>query len=475
MQETYDQVINGAGEPITAAPAAGASLLDTLKRLAAYATAGPRAAVGTVQGLAGTAVDAARRGAFALGGMEPAEPHKYGDRGFSTLSQATGDIDSEFSSIRDSYRKMLADAGGREIQQQGIGALPPALPKAPTKPVARPVAAAPVVAPAAAPAFAPRAGGVARGALEEPPSEAAPQEAAPATGALAAPLAQPPAPAPSLAEQYAAKTAAIDKKVKGDLTPEQKKRLELGFWMAMLSGSSKDGARALGAFGDAGQGTLKQADAYEATNRALSGTEITQARDDAFKATGFGEKDADRAERVTHNAMTEKARQDQLALLKQQIELGKWHVINNAKTGTVVLYDTKSGQSKDTGIKYDKTDSRPAEIRLLEYLQSNPKAMETALTMKGREGGLSEGEQFKAAMGLLKGDMTGKMTAADAAQRARDVAGAISGKGRSEVGSGVTVSRKSAPYQQALKDPRINGDAKKLDEAITKSGRTVTD
>lgn len=319
--------------------------------------------------------------------------------------------------------------------------MPPKVAPAPA--VAAPAQAVPIAPPAI---FAPRMGGgqpaPSAGALGAV-ADAAP--AAPA-GALAAPapaVTTAPAdavPRKSLMDIYqdiikkipsAADVAPKDQA----MTEQQKDKLRLNFWLNMMSNSMKPGAYMLGAMGDAGKTALAGMDDYQKQNLTAAEKLVAQQRSDAINAVNLQDKDTDNQRADRKESSDEKHWQaedanskERLKLLRDQLAQGKWKAVNSAKTGTVVLYDGDSGQTKDTGIKYDRGGgTASAEERIVDRASRDPQFLETMLQLKGKTGDVADSGVFKAGMELIKGDMTGKMTPEAAMDMARRAAAAASG------------------------------------------------
>lgn len=234
---------------------------------------------------------------------------------------------------------------------------------------------------------------------------------------------QPPA-TRSLSEEFRKRSAEIDRDPKGDLTDDQKKQLELNFFLGMLAKSSQRGARALGAFGESGLDVSKEATNLQDKNFTRSRDKVQQARQDLATEMGFGDKDidntrADRRERAEEKRWQDTSTKDnrRLDLLQQQINQGKWKVLDNGKSGTYTLYDQETGQTKDTGIKAPGAkDDRPAEVRLLEHLRNNPDDLNTLLQLKGRDEDKSAARErdFMTTAAKISGDSMGKISFEDA-------------------------------------------------------------
>lgn len=431
--------------------------------------------------------------ALATMAAESAQP-AYED--FSQIGKGASSLASDAGGALERARQSiiknagLVDTKGQNIQP--APAMPTSPPVAPQKVVAAPAGALPPAVARRQPAGAfPPADTLGNGDLYAPQAGGNTAEGGGGINALAPQASG--APEKGLRDQYLERIAGMNRKAESGMTAEQKGQALLEAGLAMMASASRPGSSALGAIGEGGmKGTAvardmerinrERADRARAEDRANIGTEFQLAGQDEDRAIrkedktetrrireeDLRERSVDRKENAAINAR-------KIDLLERQLEEGRTKVVEDGATGTYSILNTVTGEKKPTSVKVSHKDDTPAEVRLLHALRKDPALLETYKEIKGEKGGISDSEQFKAAMGSIDKDMTGTMTAGDAVQRARQVAQEISGKGKNDARVGTTVSRKSATYQQALKDARINGDTKKLDEAITKSGRTVTD
>lgn len=343
----------------------------------------------------------------------------------------------------------------------------PGAPAVPPTPVARARAAVAPVAGNGAPA--------ALGPIDGLTAQIPGEFGAPEGGALsvAAPAAAPAS--RTLAQQYRDRLSQLPDAT-AELSPAQKAKLQLDFFLRLMSGGSKPGARSVGVIGDAGLATSAEQEALLDKARGVAEKRRAEARDDAFREIGFADKESDNARADRHLQISDQDRKDRTDLLRRQIDAGKWRVLDNGKTGTYVLFDQESGQTKDTGIKvYRETkDTRPAEIQLLEYLQKNPKAIDTmAQVTTAKDKGTPEKDPtakiVDQAIKLVGADIPGKTTFD---QAVRTVTKQYGGKG---LDVPQTISRKSAEYQEGLKHPKVAGDKTKLDAVLKANGITITD
>lgn len=229
----------------------------------------------------------------------------------------------------------------------------------------------------------------------------------------------PAAPRQTLEEKFKEAIAKLPKEAKGQLTDEQKRRLELEFFLGMMARSSKPGAYMLGAAGESGLDVAGKARADEEKNLAHSEKALGRQREDVYRSVLFGDKDEDNRRADQRTAAEERRWQagekrlgeqtelerERIGILRKQMEQGKWQVVNNAKTGTIVMYDADTGNVKDTGIKYDRKDERPAEVQLIEHAMRNPKFLETLIQVKGKEGGITEKDLLSAYSNAVRNDM----------------------------------------------------------------------
>jgi len=223
-----------------------------------------------------------------------------------------------------------------------------------------------------------------------PAATAAPADAVGAFGGQQVPE----VPVSTWGDQYQKRSAALRKEPKGDLTQGQKDALALEFWMNVMAKSAHPGSGFLGAFGEAGGDTAKTARGQIDKNLATDAATMAREHADLTAEMGFREKDAAHElsgktlqETTRHRLGTERDSARKLDLLQQQLEQGNWHVLDNGKSGTYVLFDKKTKQTFDTGIKSPAAkDNTPAEVRLLQALRDDPSLLETANAYnKGRQ------------------------------------------------------------------------------------------
>jgi hypothetical protein len=250
---------------------------------------------------------------------------------------------------------------------------------------------------------------VQRGALEEPPAEA---------------------PRPSLMAQFREKNAAIAP-AEGKMSEQEKKQRALEFFLNMLArnkGGSTFLQNAAGAGLDTSAGV--RSDREKAQARAEAGRK--EKREDVFREIGFGDKDED-------NRRLDAGEARRMKLLEKQISQGKVSVQKNAGTGTYVILDATTGETKDTKIKYPKEvvrDQRSAELQLLEHLKKNPGDLETVLKLKGK-GDDDADEIFDAAVKRVTTDLTGEQKMPSAIEEMRSARELARGGSRPQLPKGI--------------------------------------
>lgn len=388
---------------------------------------GPARAIGGAAAMPlDVGADLLRRGVHGAFGLEEQEPYKYSGERAAQIMGALGDTAEPFQAGTDAVRKALVASGARPNSPSG--ATPP-------NPAARRVvegvpATAPVPSMPASPAPRVAASTATQGGAFAEPSTTTRTVAGPSMPPAQAPgpptqegaFEQPPA-TRSLSEEFRKRSAEIDRDPKGDLSEDQKKQLELNFFLGMLAKSSQRGARALGAFGESGLDVSKEATSLQDKNFTRGRDRIQQQRQDLATEMGFGDKDidntrADRRERAEEKRWqaTDKKDTERVAILREQMEQGNWSAVNNGKTGTVHLLNKKTGETKDTGVKIDRGDTRSAEEKLIDRAKSDPAFLETLLAVKGKDEDKSAAREKEiiANATKLSGDSMGKISFADA-------------------------------------------------------------
>lgn len=299
-------------------------------------------------------------------------------------------------------------------------------------------------------------------------------------GALAAPARK------GLAEQYRERMAGIREPEAG-LTPEQQKKMRLDFFLNIMARSSKPGARFIGAAGEAGLDTSRSYDQSMKEARSIAERKAGQQREDAFREVTLSDKDEDNQARQRQLGISEEhyrnmdARDaERLKIVQQQMEQGNWQLIPAKGKGgaTYQFFDRKTMQVRDTGIKIPDagggTDNRPDAVKLYEYIKKlPPEEQDKFLKTVGK--GEKHGEPtatdvFKASMDRIKGDMTGKMTPEQAYRETRRLATLSTGAASAPT----SVKRESKEWKEALADPRIGGDVKKLEAILKQAGIEIT-
>jgi len=396
------------------------------------------------------AMDAVRRSVHGAVGLEPSDPNKYSGERLSNLSRDASDVGDAFSGIgrdiggafgkvKDSIRQSFIEGGAKPLPENVAAAQPagqqtPGMRIGPQMPgeFGAPQARATVAAPAMRRGrpVAPQApqGALSGEAIGTDPWEGAVADSANQNGALAAAgQANPADPVAvarkSLQDQYRERMAGAPN-AEASLSPQQKAQAELDFWLKMLSSTSQPGARILSSVGDAGQSVLSTVRGDLDRSRQTNEARRKEYMDNVRTEMGYGDKDADnvradqtQADRRRELDIAHADRQDRLKLIQAQIAQGKWTVLDNGKTGTYVLMDKTTGDTKDTGVKVpakEAKDNTPAEVRLLQALRDDPKLMDTALAYnKGKQPKeekpeITEKDIGKLAVDLVKADMSGK-------------------------------------------------------------------
>lgn len=234
---------------------------------------------------------------------------------------------------------------------------------------------------------APRASSPAGGALSSPPlslpeeqadfpvqQAAAPAAAQPAATPAAAPA------RPGLAERYLELTKGIPTQANGDLTPAQRQQMAMNFFLGLMSGASRPGAYMLGAAGDAGLATSREAQALQDKNLDRNTRANAAARDEAFKIMGLEDRDRDNQTNERRWQVTEKHYQAQDARDQRRLdlEMKKLEREGNKPIGHQVLANGNiaflmpDGSVRDTGAK-----------------GREPNANEIAFDLLTRRGGLN--------------------------------------------------------------------------------------
>jgi len=341
-------------------PNAGANVRDTMDKVGGAldeSMAPIKAGMGAVRGGATNAMDYLRNQAIAAGARLPRTDQA------PQMNTAPGGMDAELRA-----GAPASPGHARQVPRPTMPTMPQRTPF--QAPGGQPGGQVPVT---------PQ---IQRGALEEPPAEAQ---------------------RPSLMAQFMGKTAALAP-AEGKVSEQDKKQRQLEFFLNMLA-RNKGGSTFLQNAAAAGLDTSAgvRSDREKAQSRAEAGRK--EAREDVFREISFGDKDED-------NKRADKRENTRLKLLQRQVEDGKWKVMDNGKSGTYVLLDVRTGQTKDTGIKVkrDTKDTRPAEIQLLEHLRKNPGDIETMAKIKGKDGKDDSLTVFDAAVKKVTGDVMGNTT-----------------------------------------------------------------
>jgi len=383
-------------------------------------------------------------------GLEPSDPSAHSREYADSLGKDMADIGAGFSGIgRDvggafegakaSLRRNMIESGAKPAPEKVAAAQPagqqtpgmrigPQIPGEFGAPQARATVAAPAMRRGRPVAPQAPQGALSGEAIGTDPWEGAVADSANQNGALAAAgQANPADPVAvarkSLQDQYRERMAGAPN-AEASLSPQQKAQAELDFWLKMLSSTSQPGARILSSVGDAGQSVLSTVRGDLDRSRQTNEARRKEYMDNVRTEMGYGDKDADnvradqtQADRRRELDIAHADRQDRLKLIQAQIAQGKWTVLDNGKTGTYVLMDKTTGDTKDTGVKVpakEAKDNTPAEVRLLQALRDDPKLMDTALAYnKGKQPKeekpeITEKDIGKLAVDLVKADMSGK-------------------------------------------------------------------
>ena len=299
--------------------------------------------------------------------------------------------------------------------------------------------------PEASPSAPPAAGGALSGVHDfYAPFESVAPSQAPATARSIAPGER------ELAEQFRERMGKVDRSNRGELTPEQQKKAKLEMFLTMLAAASQPGGKMLPSLAAGGLRKTALERETEKGNKADARDARREEREDVRgefdlkrgdrdyrarredRVEDREDKRQDRLERREERATTTAQNQQRIDLLKRQLEQGKWKAVNNAKTGTLVLYDQETGKTRDTGIKFDQSDKRSAQLQLLDHLKQNPddiEILERINKRAGRDGRMGEKDVVGEALKLIKPDpMSGEpgMSIDEAVQRvlrAREIAG----------------------------------------------------
>lgn len=358
--------------------------------------------------------------------------------------------------VAEAARQMwdLIRAGGLRIGSSGGGHLPEWKPRpqgphtegpiegeaqpaegvhAPVRIVSRPATmrpsapgAVPVAIPPSAPA-APATGAVPDAVDLGSEAPLPPQVAAPAV--VPAPTDQPAAQpaAETLQDMYRRVMAGIPARGSGNLTPEQKNRQQLDFFLRLMAGGARPGARFLGTMGEAGLATNAAADAQRKENLAASNAELQRLREDAFRTVGLADKDADNR-RADARTATEERRwkaqeeqwkagnrrdQERLDLERKRLEqegkapLGH-QMLGNGNIGVIL----KNGSVVDTGVKgrapASEQDPLTRSIEALRRLFPKESNEDLLRRYMGTKRDTTRGELSEDEMAKLAADMVGK-------------------------------------------------------------------
>lgn len=279
-------------------------------------------------------------------------------------------------------------------------------------------------------------------------------------GALEAPPGRMPAARQSLQDMFRSRVAQIEKSTGDKLTDQQKSELQLDFFLRLMSSGSKPGATLLHSVGEGGLATSALSREMRERNKTDSRQRRTEDREDAFREIGLADRDEDNQRQQRHLDITDQhyknmdARdRERLRAVAKQVEQGKWRVVNNAKTGTVTLYDQESGATKDTGIKYERTsekDTRSPEIQLIEHLKRNPKDLELVERLRSKD--KNDSDQIIDLAGKLANDVANPRSATEALDMAREIVGGAKGQ---KTGNEVARPKSDEEFKQLPKGTKF--------------------
>lgn len=235
----------------------------------------------------------------------------------------------------------------------------------------------------------------------------------------------------SLGDRYAQLVAGMPKGKDGALSDEQKGYLMMELGLNMMAKSSRPGATALGAFGEAGADTVGKARGQIETNRTRERESRREGIDEAYRQIGFEDKDADNVRGDRKQVADERNAKARIDLLRQQVETGKY-TVQKTNQGLVVV-DQKTGKAtviKDEQGRPIRPDPKEnANIQFYSWLMEDPKRTELFLGSKGKT--LTDEDVVDKALKLVQGSM-GQLTldqAIDQVKRGVDVARGAPGAG----------------------------------------------
>lgn len=263
---------------------------------------------------------------------------------------------------------------------------------------------------------------------------------------------QVPAESDDLGDRYRKRVAGIPAP-KGDLTPEQRQKLQMDFFMQMLANNAP-GSRFLQNAGQAGVSTSAASQAQTEKNLARSTQQQQFARDEVFKEMGLSDKSQDNKERARH----QKAIED---LQRQANEINKQY-----REGQI---DAKAAE-----LEVRKIQAQMAELRA----SANPLKAQTEY-IRSLAPNMPPMDALRMALSRGKSDEDTQIDDLLKVERGAAARSGMPGPSRDQVKAGMLyggkISSSHPDYIQALKDPAIGGDKKKLDAILQTRGLRVVD
>lgn len=284
-----------------------------------------------------------------------------------------------------------------------------------------------------------------------------------AFGAPAQPVASaaPTGDSEDLGDRYRKRVAGIPAP-KGDLTDDQKNRMQMDFFLHLLA-NNKPGSRFLQNAGESGVATSAEYQAQTDKNLARSTQQQQFARDEVFKEMGLSDKSQDNKELARHHKALEKLQNDQ-------------NDINKA-------YREGQIDAKTAELEVRRIQAEMAELRArAAALKTNPLEQQIQTILKyGPKGQLPE-EALRTALSKGKNDEDQQIDEAWKASVARAASTGMPAPSRDQIVAirkyGTQISRGHPDYASALKslpggDTRDN--RKKLDAVLQTRGLRVVD
>ena len=253
--------------------------------------------------------------------------------------------------------------------------------------------------------------------------------------------------APSLVDRY---SQALDKlktmDTSGRLTPEQKQRAELSFWLNMLARASQPGATALGSFGQAGLQTVGELSAQEKENKRAAMDMLKSHKEDVYRLAQLADKEGDNERasdqlkaQVAHWERIDKAQATHYANEARKLDKENWFALatprgyymvdRSGKNSPYVLSD-KNGVPLKPEAKSERapnaTESAVAQMRKAGLTE---KEIADRLHPPLNEGDMTPAKQVERALALQVPDVMGKRPSpAEAWQRVAETVAASKGQ-----------------------------------------------